>query len=291
MDDMPKYAEKHAERRSPVTPAAWLVLGAMGIASVTFQIDHALDGGLPRWLIAGVVGFAPVAVSLGVAHMIALHKGGRVMRAAAILVMACGMTLSMGAIAWVVGPYYHSWLRWLFGVLLDGAALFAAWVLLSEHERRAGDAAQARSAAEVVKAAEATAAEAGRKVAALEDELVTVKAALEAERKRRVPARKKRGTSARKPARASAAELVPVSAGSSAAEEMPDIDAEARILELIAKGMSASAAGIAAGKSDSYGRQVARLARAAQEEPRGDARTAGDIPDAPATGPMDRVTG
>ena len=125
MDDMaePKHVKDRSARHASPAPAAWLVLLSMGIASVTFQIDHALDGGLPRWLIAGLVGFAPVTVSLGVSHMIALHKGGKVVRAAAILVMAAGMGLSIGAIGWVVGPYYHSGLRWLFGILLDGAAL------------------------------------------------------------------------------------------------------------------------------------------------------------------------
>jgi hypothetical protein len=46
-----------------------------------------------------------------------------------------------------------------------------------------------------------------------------------------------------------------------AAEETVGIDAEARILELIAEGHSASEAGVLAGKSDSYGRQVARTAK------------------------------
>ena len=181
---------KHATKRQAAGPAAWLVLGTMGLASVVFQVDHALGGGLPRWLIAGVVGFAPVAVSLGVAHMIARHRGGTSVRVAAILVMACGMTLSMGAIAWVVGPYYHSWLRWLFGLLLDGAALFAAWVLLSDHERKAQE-------ASAVEAAEQAAAEATGQLAGLREELAAARAALadatvalETERARRVPARR-----------------------------------------------------------------------------------------------------
>lgn len=44
-------------------------------------------------------------------------------------------------------------------------------------------------------------------------------------------------------------------------EETVDIDAEARILQLIADGHSASEAGRLAGKSDSYGRAVARKAK------------------------------
>jgi hypothetical protein len=55
-----------------------------------------------------------------------------------------------------------------------------------------------------------------------------------------------------------------------AAEETVGIDAEARILELIAQGRSASEAGVLAGKSDSYGRKVARTAKKlAESAPRG----------------------
>ena len=44
-------------------------------------------------------------------------------------------------------------------------------------------------------------------------------------------------------------------------EETIDLDAEARILQLIGEGHSASKAGVLAGKSDSYGRAVARKAK------------------------------
>jgi hypothetical protein len=52
-------------------------------------------------------------------------------------------------------------------------------------------------------------------------------------------------------------------AGTSSAAEEPDLDTEAKILKLISEGHSASKAGVLAGKSDSYGRQVARLAKTA----------------------------
>ena len=75
----------------------------------------------------------------------------------------------------------------------------------------------------------------------------------------------------------------------SAPEPALDIDAEIRadlrIMELIEKGHSASEAGVLAGKSDSYGRQVARLARA-KREPAGDDRSDGDM----ATGEQPAVT-
>ena len=73
-----------------------------------------------------------------------------------------------------------------------------------------------------------------------------------------------------------ATEPAPETAPETAAEETVDIDAEARILNLIAEGkidpegavlelvgegVSASKAGVLVGRSDSYGRQVVRTAR------------------------------
>ena len=93
------------------------------------------------------------------------------------------------------------------------------------------------------------------------------------------------GTTTRKPARnkprkraaAPTPVPVPVAAGSSAPEDAPGLDAEALILKYLAEGHSASQAGIMAGKSDSYGRQVARLAKAAKQEPAGTERAEGDM--------------
>ena len=69
--------------------------------------------------------------------------------------------------------------------------------------------------------------------------------------------RKPAGTASRK----QAAPAPEPAAPEPATEETVGIDAEARILELIAQGHSASEAGVLAGKSDSYGRAVARKAK------------------------------
>jgi hypothetical protein len=109
--------------------------------------------------------------------------------------------------------------------------------------------------ADARKAREREQAEAGRKAAL---------AAARAERGTGTVTRKRKpaGTRKRKPA----TELPPPPAGSPPAELQPGEEAEEavplspreRILELVAGGMSASAAGVAAGKTDSYGRQVWR---------------------------------
>lgn len=118
------------------------------------------------------------------------------------------------------------------------------------------------------------------KVAALRAELETAQSArseAEAERDaltRKLPGsapRKRRGTPARnrkrKPGGTGTPEPEAAAAGTSGLEDMPmDLDTEGRILWLIAQGNSASRAGILAGASDSYGRQVARLAKAAPKD-------------------------
>lgn len=85
--------------------------------------------------------------------------------------------------------------------------------------------------------------------------------------------RKRSGTSVRNgkrgPGGTGTQEPEPVTAaasGTGEAEDAPDLDTEAKILDLIAKGYSASKAGVLAGKSDSYGRQVARLAKTAPQD-------------------------
>lgn len=119
------------------------------------------------------------------------------------------------------------------------------------------DAEDARAAAELA-AADAERARADR---------AAVRAELAAQRRTRKGGT---GTGTRKPAAPEPA-LEPEPAAEPVPEETVDLDAEARILQLVAEGHSPSKAGILAGKSDSYGRKVARtareLSRAAPEGP------------------------
>jgi hypothetical protein len=105
-------------------------------------------------------------------------------------------------------------------------------------------------------------AEAERDEAAAKAEVLARKLAGDRNRKRAgggaARKRKPAGTGTRNPE--------PANDGTSALDDAPDMDTEARILSLIAEGHSASQAGILAGKSDSYGRQVARLARTAPQD-------------------------
>jgi hypothetical protein len=130
--------------------------------------------------------------------------------------------------------------------------------------------ADVRDAEEAAAAAERAKAEAAA--------LAAARAAARAERppRNRVQSRKRKpaGTGRRNRAPEPVLQASPEPAAELApgpvAEETVGIDAEARILQLIAEGHSPSRAGILAGASDSYGRKVARTAKKlAETAPKG----------------------
>ena len=150
-------------------------------------------------------------------------------------------------------------------------AFAAALIHMTRTDRRAED----EAAAEAERA--------GAEAAARAEARATARAELPAKsgtRKRSGTAQRNRGARSAGTAVRKQAAAGPEPAAEPAAEPAPDetvgIDAEARILELIAEGHTPSEAGKLAGKSDSYGRQVARTARKlAETAPEGqDARTA-----------------
>jgi hypothetical protein len=297
MPDMatPKHAQESLpDRRPRGTFAAWAVLVGMGGTTVTYNIFHAVHHGpMPKSLTLGLAllyGIAPVFAAMCLSHLVAARKSDKLMQRLAFAVMLGAMALSIGAVGTVVRPVAGRYLCWLFGAVLDAAALIALRMLLSGHERREEEATALQLAESAAETARSEAADAAAKVARLEAELATVTVALEAERARRVPGRKQRRGSGRRPAGTGTRNPAPATAGSSAPEpgpeDVPDIDAEARILALIDQGHSASKAGILAGKSDSYGRHVARLRNAAKKEPAGGERTDGDM----ATGEQPQVS-
>lgn len=283
--------------RIPGRGTAWAVLIGMGGTSVTYNVWHATHHGGLNFSLALLYGVAPVFAAACLSHIVAEHDGGKVMKALVFAVMLGAMCLSIGATASVVGPTAGPVLRWLFGAVLDAAALVALRVILDGRNRKADGGAELETARVSARKATMRAEQAERGYAELAAEL-------EAER-RKVPARNSRPGSARKPAATSARNqgrtsarnlaatsagtsgpepvagsarnLVRASAGTSGLEDVPDLPAEVLILKYLDEGYSPSRAGVMAGKSDSYGRQVARLARSAPKEPHGDERTDGDV--------------
>jgi hypothetical protein len=122
-------------------PAAWGVLAITGGTTLTFNVWHSTHAGLLLAL-ALLYGFAPVLAAMGLSHIVSAHQGGRFMKAAAFAVMAGAMALSMGATAAVLRPAAGPVFCWLFGIVIDSAALVALQVILSPESRAAARAAR-----------------------------------------------------------------------------------------------------------------------------------------------------
>jgi hypothetical protein len=271
--------------------AAWAVVIAMGGTSVTYQIFHAVVYGQMNLYLAILYGLVPTAVAALLSHIVATHKGGWMLQALTFAVMLGAMALSVNSTGAVVHTAAGK-LWWLFGLVLDAAALISLRVILSAHERKRDEATALegaeQAAREALTRAQQADVERARHAADAEQlrvELAAANATAEALKAARVPARKPRRSSARKPATssgrnrtaASAPEPAQVPGGSSGPGDELDLDTEALILKYIDEGYSASKAGVMAGASDSYGRHIGRLRKAAKQEPAGDERTEGDV--------------
>lgn len=117
-------------------PAAWAVLLGCGSTSLAFNIAHALGGdggGHLAVALAVLYGTAPVGAGMGLSHMAAGFEGGWFLRVMTFAVMLGAMALSVGATAAVVAPVAPGWLRWLFPMVLDAAALVALQVIIARH--------------------------------------------------------------------------------------------------------------------------------------------------------------
>jgi len=126
-------AERHART------AAWLVLIGAGVTTMSFNIWHAIHTGMPLGL-ALLYGIAPVSLAMGLSHIVAAHKGGNFMKAVTFLVMVAAMVMSIGATSEVIKSAAGPELRWVFGAVIDAAALVALQVILSPESRAAAKA-------------------------------------------------------------------------------------------------------------------------------------------------------
>ncbi len=185
---------KTAPGKSSAKVPAWAVLITMGGTSIVLNFWDATHSAHPLFLlVAGLRGFAPVFAAMFISEAGARFDGGQVVRRVCFAIMVGAMFLSASAVANVLRPSYPpGWLglimSWLFGIVLDAAALTGLWIILTERERRreAERAEEARDAegemAEAVAAAEARAAELAQgERAALEAEAAEERAAVEAE--------------------------------------------------------------------------------------------------------------
>lgn len=127
----------HDDRPPPVhaRTAAWLVLVGAGLTTMSFNIWHAIHGGMPP-ILAPLEGMAPVLIAMGLSHVISAYRGGWFLKAATFGVMLAAMVLSLAATGNVVRPALGP-LWWLFGATVDAAALLALQVILSPESRAA----------------------------------------------------------------------------------------------------------------------------------------------------------
>lgn len=261
---------KHApaRTRTPGLGAAWAVLIGTGVTSVTYNVVHAVNGARLEIVLALLLGFTPAFLAAFLSHVAAVLEAPRWVIVSVIGVMGAGMVLSASATAAVVAPAEPGWRGWLFGAVLDAAALLALWAILTARRRNNG-------ATAAVEAAQAQAREAAEQAADAEEELATVKAELGAELeavRAELEAARLRA-SARKPKRRPARKPAGISARASGAED-DDLDAEAAALKLwmADRTIPGSKLGPMVGRTDSWGRGAVRKFKQTAPEGHQDAR-------------------
>lgn len=240
--------------------AAWLCLVIAGVTTVTFNIWHAWFSGMAS-VIGVMEGIAPVALAMVVSHLVATSRAGNFLKAVTFAVMVGAMALSVRATGAVVRPATGP-LWWLYGAVIDTAALVALQVLLSLKSRAAAES-QRQAELEAAAADERTALRAeletarqAHEAAETEDEAVRAELAQALETARRelagavakaetlrrkleaASARNRSGsgrTRNRKQDAAGTRNRNPEPAAEPEPEETVDIDAEARIIQLLAE--------------------------------------------------------
>lgn len=282
MDDV-TTTPAHARPRAEGLIAAWLCLVIAGATTATFNIWNAVFSSMA--LVPGILeGVAPVALAMIVSHLVAVYRGGRFLQAVTFAVMLGAMALSVRATGAVVRPAAGD-LWWLYGAVIDTAALVALRVLLSlksraaqsERDRAAGAAAAAdeRAVLRAQLAAQQEALEAAQDAqrAAQDRAAEAERAAVQAAQKAEVLARKLEAAKPKRPRRAPAQDraAAPRSTRAEArATEVPDdLDARAEALAILAAepGISGAQLGPRVGMSKRWGQEFKRdLAAAA---PRG----------------------
>lgn len=288
MSRMGKHSPAEAAgKRARVS--AWLVFISMAGTTMAFQVYHSIEHGHMPPPLAVLFGVVPLCISMLLIEVISgWEDAPNWIRGAAYLIIAGAMYLSAaatGAVVLKAAPPHSSL---LFGLLLDGAAILAARFLMTAVKRAAAAEQAAHAAALQAERVARLTADEDRE--ALQAELATARETLasatagaetqaqqlaaataEAETLRRELAEARRGNDDRKrdrkPAGNGTRKRVPETGNGDGTGEAPeDLDSEAKVLWFLAKGYSASQAGIRAGLTDSRGRQIARLAR---EAPKG----------------------
>jgi hypothetical protein len=116
--------------------AAWAVLTGAGTITMVYNIWHATHAGHMIIGLALLYGFGPVFVAALLSHIVAEYECGWFLKGIAFATMLGAMAMSIGATAWVLGPTAGPVLRWVFGAVLDTAALVSLRVILDSRKRQ-----------------------------------------------------------------------------------------------------------------------------------------------------------
>lgn len=267
---------EHRRTAGHATAAAWAVLVAMGGTEMTFNVYHSVHSGSLDIALALLVGIAPVFAAMCLSHIVAEGDFGAGMKALTFLVMLGAMGLSIGAVSSVIKPVTGTAMSWLFGLVLDAAALLALRVILSARTSRAAEAtaletAEQRAGSAAAEAgrlrlelaalrsdADQAAADSAAAKAVLEADLIRSRTQLEAVREAGPAVRSRRSAQAGPKRTAdrsgTAAKTGPGTAGPD------DVDLEARALQLLAADLTMTGADLARelGISPGYGRKLRR---------------------------------
>lgn len=235
--------------------AAWLVLLGAGVTLICFNVWHATHKGDLALFLAVLLGLSPSSLAMGLSHMGVRHRANPWMMTAMFAVMIGAMALSIGAVAAVVRPTTGPYLCWLFGAVLDSAALLALWGIISDPKVPAPESEPDPE----VTATAGPEVPPGTTVALPPGSDPEIPGGVPPRKQPTTSGRKRATTSARKPRRTSAP-------GVPAA---PDLDNESWALQILATdpGMSGSELGRRMGKSDRYGRDLIKRLSAAVPDP------------------------
>ena len=258
--DKPEFPAAPERNSGGALGASWAVLLTMGGTSMVYNLWHATHGGHMNIWLALPAGMAPVLAAMLLSHIVGASRGGTWMRVAAGLIMVGAMSLSMSATAAVVAPALGTGWRWLFGLVIDAAALLAFQVILSDRHQRSAEAGAVAVAQEAAAEAELRAAEAGRlaelRAEQFRSEMAALRAELEAAQATAVPLPPAR-SSARRPKRSSVRKAAPAKA---AADDGGDLTVEAQALAIIdaEPDINGAELGRRLGVAEGYGRQLKR---------------------------------
>lgn len=151
--------------------AAWIIITGAGVTGMAYNLFHALHGGkIGNVILAGLLGIMPMALALLLTHVTG-DATEEWMSWAALAVMVAAMYLSLSATADIVAPADGTLRAYVFGGVLDAAALLAFRVITTARKRDGEEATALAAAVEEARIARASATAAEARMAAAEAEL------------------------------------------------------------------------------------------------------------------------